>query len=69
MQVESRKTAWKWKLLSHVQLCDPMDYTVHVILQVEWVAFAFSRGSSQTRDLTQVSHIAGGLFTSWATMV
>ena len=39
-------------------LCDPMDYTVHVILQariVEWVAFPFSRGSSQPRDQTQVS--------------
>ena len=31
------------------------------------VAFPFSRGSSQTRDRTQVSHIAGGFFTSWAT--
>ena len=34
-------------------LCDPMDYTVHGILQVrrlEWVAFPFSRGSSQPRD-------------------
>ena len=31
-------------------LCDPVDYTVHGILQVkilEWVAFPFSRGSSQ----------------------
>ena len=30
-------------------LCDPMDYTVHRILQariLEWVAFPFSRGSS-----------------------
>ena len=27
----------------------------------------FSRGSSQSRDQTQVSHIAGGFFTSWAT--
>ena len=27
----------------------------------------FSRGSSQPRDQTQVSHIAGGFFTSWAT--
>ena len=26
-----------------------------------------SRGSSQPRDETQVSHIAGGLFTYWAT--
>ena len=51
-------------------LCDPMDYTVHGILQariLEWIAFPFSRGSSQPRDQTQVSHIAGGFFTSWAT--
>ena len=51
-------------------LCDPMDYTVHGILQariLEWVAFPFSRGSSQPRDQTQVSHIAGRFFTSWAT--
>ena len=34
---------------------------------MEWVAFPFSRGSSQPRDQTQVSHIAGGFFTSWAT--
>ena len=31
------------------------------------VAFSFSRGSSQNRDWIQVSHIVGGLFTSWAT--
>ena len=62
----------KWKLLSHVQLfVTPMDYTVCGILQariLEWVAVPFSRGSSQLRDQTQVSHIAGGFFTSWATM-
>ena len=62
---------WKWKSLSHVQLfCDPMDYTVQGILQariLEWVAFPFSRGSSQPRAQTQVSRIAGGFFTSWAT--
>ena len=34
---------------------------------MEWVAFPFSRGSSQPRDQTQVSRIAGGFFTSWAT--
>ena len=48
-------------------LCDPMDYTVRGILQariLEWVAFPFSRGFSQPRDRTQVSHIAGGFFTS-----
>ena len=47
-------------------LCNPMNYTVLGILQaqiLEWVAFPFSRGSSRRRDQTQVSHIAGGLFT------
>ena len=48
-------------------LCDPMDYkTVHGILQakiLESVAFPFSRGSSQSRDQTQGSHIAGRCFT------
>jgi len=51
-------------------LCDPMDYIVHGILQariLEWVAFPFSRGSSQPRDWTQVSCNADGFFTSWAT--
>ena len=51
-------------------LWDPMDYTVHEILQariLEWEAFPFSMGSSPPRDRTQVSHIAGRFFTSWAT--
>ena len=60
-----------WKSLSRVQtLCDPRDYTVHGILQakiLEWVAFPFSRGSSQLRDQTRVSSIVGRFFTSWAT--
>ena len=44
-----------------------MDYIVHGILQARilgWVAFPFSRGSSQPRDRTQVSGIAGGFFTT-----
>ena len=48
-------------------LCDPMDYTVHGIIQariLEWVALPFSRGSFQPRDQTQVSCIAGRFFTS-----
>ena len=51
-------------------LYDPMDYTVHGILQariLEWVAFPFSRGASKSKDWTQVSLTAGRLFTSWAT--
>ena len=50
-------------------LCDPMDCTVHWILQariLEWVSSPFSRGSSQPRDQSQVS-IAGRFFTSWVT--
>jgi len=34
---------------------------------LEWVAYLFSKGSSQPRNRTQVSCIAGGFFTSWAT--
>ena len=34
---------------------------------LEWVAYPFSRGSSQPRNRTRVSCIAVGFFTSWAT--
>ena len=50
-------------------LCHPMDYRVYGILRariLEWVAFPFSRGSSQPRDQTHVSCIASRFFTSWA---
>ena len=51
-------------------LCDPMDCnlpgsSIHGILQariLEWVAIAFSRGSSSPRDRTQVSRISGRRF-------
>ena len=33
---------------------------------LEWVAYPFSRGSSQPRRWTRVSCIAGGFFTNWA---
>ena len=38
---------------SRPTLCDPMDYTVHGILQariLEWVAFPFFNVTSQPRD-------------------
>ena len=60
---------WKWKSLSCVWLF-VTPWTVHGILQariLEWVAVPFSRGSSQPGDWTQVSHMAGRFFTSWAT--
>ena len=43
-------------------------YTVHGILQariLEWIAFPFSKGSSQPRNRTEVSCIAGRFFTNW----
>ena len=48
-------------------LCDPMDYTVHGILQariLERIAFPFSRGSAQPKDQTQVPCIVGRFFTT-----
>ena len=57
----------RWPKQSCPILCDPMNYRVHGILQariLEWVAFPFSRGSSQPKDRTQVSHITGRFFTS-----
>ena len=59
---------WKWKL--HLTLCYPMGCWVYGILQariLEWVSCPFSRGSSQPRDWTQVTYIAVGFLTSWAT--
>ena len=56
-------------------LCDPKDCSLpgsslHGILQarvVEWVAISFSRGSSQLRDRTRISHIPGRCFYLWVT--
>ena len=50
-------------------LCNPMDYTIHGILQariLEWVAFPFTRRSSRPRNQTRVTCIAGGFFTNSA---
>ena len=52
---------------SCLTLCNSMNCTVHEILRartLEWVAFPFSRGSSQPRVQTQVSCIAGKFFIS-----
>ena len=66
---------WSEAAQSCPTLWDPMDCSlpgssVHGIFQaivLEWIAISFSRGSSQPRDRTQVSHFAGRFFTSWAT--
>ena len=57
-------------------LCNAMDCSlprssVHGILQarvLEWVLISFSKGSSQPRDWTWVSCMAGKFFTIWATI-
>ena len=55
-------------------LCDPVEYSppgssVPGISQtriLKWVVITFPRGSSQPRDQTWVSHVAGRVFTIWA---
>ena len=68
----------EWKSFSHIRLFEtPMDYTVHGILQariLEWVAFPFSRGSSQGSNpgllhfrqiLYQLSHKGSPIILEW----
>ena len=71
-----QKLKVKVKSLSHVRrFATPWDYSlpgssVHGIFQaivLEWIAISFSRGSSQTRGWTLVSHIVDRHFTVWAT--
>ena len=65
---------WKWKCESEScsvvsNSLQPHGLYSHGTLQariLEWVAFPFSRESSQPRDQTQVSHIAGRFLTNWA---
>ena len=66
-RVSKSQTRMKWLKVKVAQLCltlcNPMNCTVHGILQARilmWVA-------SQPRDWTQVSRITGRFFTSWAT--
>ena len=65
---------WISCVFSCWRFCNPMDCSrpgsfVHGISQARilgWVAISFSKGSSQPRDWTGVSCIAGGFFTNWA---
>ena len=62
-------------LFATLTLCNPMDCSlpgsfVHEISQariLEWVAISFSRGSSWSRDWTQVSCIARWILYHWVT--
>jgi len=70
-KVKSAKESESEVAQSCPTLFDPMDCNVpnssiHGIFQArvwEWVAISFSRGSSQPRNQTQVSHIVGRHFT------
>ena len=75
LTIESISHSWKLVVQLCLTLCNPMDgsllgSSVHGLLQariLEWVVIPFSRGSSQPRDQTRVSCIAGRFFTTWAT--
>ena len=71
LQSNLAKQKWEWKSLSRVRiLVTPWTIQSMEFSRPEYwseVAFPFSKGFSQSRDWTQVSHIAGRLFTSWAT--
>ena len=70
--VIQQKLTQHWKVKVKVAqlcptFCNPMAYTFHGILQariLEWVAFPFTRRSTQLRDRTRVSCIAGRFFTN-----
>ena len=66
------KPCWKVKV-KVAQLCHslrphgPYSLWSSPGQNTRWVAFPFSKGSSQPRDRTQVSRIVGRCFTVWAT--
>ena len=67
---ESKSVSHSCPILGNPKDCSLPGPSVHRILQariLEWVATPFSRGSSQPRDWTQVSYIAGRFFTVWTT--
>jgi len=57
-------TLWAHGCVAHQT---PLSMGILQARILEWVAMPSSRGSSQPRDQTQVSRIAGGFFTIWAT--
>ena len=69
------RVKWSEVAQSCLTLCDPMDCSlpgssIHWSFQarvLEWVAIAFSRGSSPPMDRTWVLHIIGRRFIIWAT--
>ena len=57
------------RLFETLMDCSLPGFSVHGIFQaiaLELIAISFSRGSSQPRDQTRVSHIVDRCFTVWA---
>ena len=68
----SKFKKWSEVKVAQSTFWNPMEYKVLGLLLariLESVAIPFSRGSSQFSDRTQISHIMGRFFTSWATRV
>ena len=64
---QSLSPAWLFATPWSVSHQAPLSMGILWARKLEWVAIPFSRGPSQPRDRTQVSRIAGGFFTNWAT--
>ena len=64
IQLESESCLVVFDSLQPHGLYSPWNSLARIL---EWVAFPFSKGSSQPRDWTQISHIGGGFLISWAT--
>ena len=56
-------------LFNHMDCSPPGSLSLGILQAriLEWVAMPASRGFSQPKDRIQVSRIAGGFFTTWAT--
>ena len=69
---EAQDIKMRWQEYTESESCSVISdsvtpWIVHGILQarvLEWVDFPFSKGSSQPKNRTQVSYIAGRFFTS-----
>ena len=64
-------SSWGLVAKSHPTLAIPWTVACRTPLSMgrilQWVVISFSRGSSQPKDQTQISHMAGKFFTIWPT--
>ena len=67
MHAQSFSGIWLFATPWTVAQQAPLSMGFSLARILEWVATSFSRGSSQPRDWTWISHIAGGFFTILAT--